>query len=148
MSIINALKKDHEFVKHILETLEDTTERAVKTRLESFQKLVKEFTIHGEFEEKYFYPLLKEKSDTHDLVLEAYEEHHEVKLMLQEIEALTPDDERWIAKLTVVKENIEHHVKEEENSLFPKAKNLISEPELDQLEKEYKLFKQKAKGAE
>lgn len=148
MSIINVFKKDHETVKHILQTLKDTTERAVKTRQENFEKLVKEFTIHGDFEEKFFYPLLKDKSATHDLVLEAYEEHHEAKLILEEIKRLAPDDERWIAKLTVVKENIEHHIKEEENSLFPKAKNLIAEPELVQLENEYKLFKQKAKNAD
>lgn len=79
------------------------------------------------------------------MVLEAYEEHYEVKIMLKELDKLALDDERWKARLTVIKENIEHHIKEEENDLFPKIKKLIPAENLEEMAEQLKKFKEQHK---
>lgn len=133
MDIIAYLKADHRKVAELLKQLEDTTERAEKTRTEVFAKLKKELEIHTTFEEQWFYPTLKQEELSEDLTREAYEEHHVIKTLLKEIESMDTTDPQWLAKLTVLSENIQHHVKEEEEDLFKKAKKVYSEEELDAL---------------
>ncbi len=145
MNVIDLLKKDHEKVKTILEALKNTTERSIKTREEKLNILKKEFIIHAQFEEKVFYPSVKAEDEIKNLVLEAYEEHYEVKIMLKELDKLALDDERWKARLTVIKENIEHHIKEEENDLFPKIKKLIPAEKLEEMAEQLKKFKEQHK---
>src|SRR5215212_8445466 len=114
MDAFELLKKDHEKVSGIFEKLEPTTERGVKTREELFTQLKQELDVHARIEEEILYPLLKQSSETEEITLEAYEEHHVVKQLLSELEDLSKDDETWGAKLKVLKENVEHHVEEEE----------------------------------
>src|SRR6185369_16288491 len=118
MDAFELLKKDHEKVSGIFEKLEPTTERGVKTREELFTQLKRELDIHAQIEEQILYPVLKEADETHDITLEAFEEHNVVKQLLAELEELPKDDETWQAKLTVLKENVEHHVEEEEGEMF------------------------------
>jgi hemerythrin-like domain-containing protein len=132
MDAIELLKRDHDSVKTILDTLEDTTERAVKTRRELFEKFRREMQAHETIEEEIFYPALKRHAETKDITLEGYEEHHVVDLVMGELENVPVDDETWIAKFTVMKENVEHHIEEEEEEMFPKAREVIGD-ELDAL---------------
>lgn len=147
MNILELLKKDHQKVAKILSQLEATTQRAVYKREELFDKLEAEFMIHAHFEEKMFYPALKGEAETKDLILEAYEEHHAVKLMLKELGKLNADDEKWVARLKVIKENIQHHVDEEENELFPQVEAFLPKERLLVLAKRYKEFKAENKKA-
>ena len=127
MNAFTLLKADHKKVAGILEKIDETTERAVKTREELFTQLKTELDIHTRIEETIFYPALKDADETRDITLEAVEEHKVVKTLLGELESLGKDKEEWTAKFTVLKENIEHHVEEEEGEMFPKARKVLGE---------------------
>ncbi|HWT01220.1 MAG TPA: hemerythrin domain-containing protein [Pyrinomonadaceae bacterium] len=133
MNAFELLKKDHEKVSGIFEKLDATTERGVKTREELFTQLKQELDVHARIEEEILYPVLKEAKETEELTLEAYEEHNVVKQLLAELEALPKDDETWGAKLTVLKENVEHHVEEEEGELFDGAREVLSREQIEEL---------------
>lgn len=129
MDIYKALKQDHEEVKKMLEKLSESTERAVKTRQATFQKLKAELIAHSRAEEEVLYTALREHEETRDNALEGGEEHHLVDILLQELTELDVSDEHWTAKITVLKEMIEHHVEEEEGEVFKTAKKLFSDEE-------------------
>lgn len=133
MDALSLLKEDHDKVKKLLKDLDSTTERGVKTREQLFNKIKQELEIHEAIEEEIFYPALKDHPKTKELTLEAYEEHHVVDLVMAEIEAIPFDQETWGAKFTVMKENVEHHIEEEEEEMFKQAKQVFDEDELSQL---------------
>ena len=133
MDAMSLLKEDHQKVKKMLAELESTTERGVKTREELFTRLKQELVVHEAIEEEIFYPALKEHPKTKEIALEGYEEHHVVDTVMAEIEGVAYDDEKWGAKFTVMKENLEHHIEEEEGEMFKQAKQVFDEDELDQL---------------
>ena len=129
MNAIELLKADHDKVKKLLE-LESTTERGVKTRTELFATIKGELTVHEAIEEEIFYPALKAHPKAKDIVLESYEEHHVVDLLMGELESLPVDDEQWGAKAVVMKENIEHHIEEEEGGQTARSAPIAELPEL------------------
>ena len=133
MNAFQLLKEDHQKVSGIFQQLEPTTERAEKTRTELFAKLREELDIHTKIEESVFYPSIKQAAETREIVLEGFEEHHVVKMLLKELEAVPVDTEQWTAKLKVLKENVEHHVEEEEEEMFQKARQVLSEDEINRL---------------
>ena len=133
MDALDLLKTDHDKVKRLLTELESTTERGVKTRSELFATIKGELTLHEIVEEEIFYPELKAHPKAKDIVLEAYEEHHVVDLLMGELESLDVDDPTWGAKATVMKENIEHHIGEEEGEMFQQARRVFDAQELDDL---------------
>jgi hemerythrin-like domain-containing protein len=120
-------------VKAILEELEPTTERAVKTRTELFATLKSELTVHEIIEEEIFYPTLKQHPKARDIVLEGYEEHGVVDTIMGELEGLPVEDETWGAKAKVMIENIRHHIEEEEGEMFKAARQVFDRDELEQL---------------
>lgn len=133
MNVYDLLKEDHKKVAAIFEKLEPTTERALKTREELFNKLNSELEVHTAVEEKILYPVLKKAAETRDIAFEAFEEHHVIKELLEELSATPKDTEEWTAKLTVLKENVEHHVEEEEGEMFKKARKILTDKEADEL---------------
>ena len=110
-----------------------SSDLAEKTRTELFAKLNEELTIHAKVEEAIFYPAIKQAAETREIVLEGFEEHHVVKMILKELEAVPVDTEQWTAKLKVLKENVEHHVEEEEQEMFQKARQVLSEDDINRL---------------
>jgi hypothetical protein len=130
---ISLLKTDHDKVKRLLTELESTTERGVKTRSELFATIKGELTLHEIIEEEIFYPELKTHPKAEDIVLEGFEEHHVVDLLMGELESLDVSDETWGAKALVMKENIEHHIDEEEGEMFRQARRVFDADELDDL---------------
>ena len=147
MDAFAVLKADHEKVAGILETIEETTERAMKGRDEMFARLKSELDLHAMIEEEIFYPALEESEETRDITLEAYEEHRMVKQLLAELEAEPKDTEEWTAKFTVLKENIEHHVEEEEGEMFTKARKALSNEDIERLGEELQDAKRQNKAA-
>ena len=133
MDPIKLLKDDHRKVKKLLSEVEDTTERAVKTRAELFGKIKSEMEVHEAIEEEIFYPALKEHPKAKEIVLEGYEEHHVVDNIIGELDGVDYGDETWTAKFAVMKENIEHHIEEEEDEMFGKAQQVLSDSELADL---------------
>ena len=133
MNAITLLKADHDKVKKMLDEGESTTERGVKTRTELLAELKAELSIHERIEEEIFYPALKAHPKAKDIVLEGYEEHHVVDEIMGELEATDVTDETWGAKFLVMKENIEHHIEEEEGEMFKQARQVFDTDELESL---------------
>ena len=133
MDAITMLKTDHDKVKKLLTELETTTERGVKTREELVATIKGELTVHEVIEEEIFYPALKSHPKAKDIVLEGYEEHHVVDLLMGELESLDVSDEAWGAKALVMKENVEHHIEEEEGEMFKQARQVFDRQELEDL---------------
>jgi hypothetical protein len=147
MNAFALLKADHEKVAGLLETIENTTERALKGREEIFARLKEELDLHAAIEEEIFYPALEDAEETRDITLEAYEEHRLVKQLLSELEAAPKDSEEWSAKFSVLKENIEHHVEEEEEEMFKKARQALTEEEIEELGEQLQAAKKQARAA-
>ncbi len=146
MDIYKVLQQDHENLKHLLKELGDTTEKAVKTRAKGFEKLVAELSAHSRAEEEVFYAALRNQDKTRDQVLEGEQEHHMVDVLLSEMSKLKVDDEHWTAKLSVLTEQVEHHVEEEEEDLFGKAKKILSDDQAEALADEFKAHKKQHLG--
>ena len=133
MDALSLLRDDHGKVKKLLAELEKTTERGVKTRTELFATIKGELAVHETIEEEIFYPELKAHPKAKDIVLEGFEEHHVVDVLMGELEAMDVDDENWGAKAIVMKENIEHHIEEEEGEMFKTARQVFDRYELEAL---------------
>ena len=133
MDALKMLEDDHKTVKKILDDLESTTERGVKTREELYARFKKEMQVHEVIEEEILYPALKEHKKAKEIALEGYEEHHVVDQIMAELDGLSYEDETWGAKFTVMKENIEHHIEEEEDEMFKKARQIFSKEELEEM---------------
>ena len=142
MDALSLLRADHDKVKKLLAEGEKTTERGEKTRTELFETLKAEMMLHERIEEEIFYPALKEHPKAKDIVLEGYEEHHVVDEIMGELEATPVTDERWGAKFTVMKENIEHHIEEEEGDMFKQARQVFDDEELEDLGRRMQELKQ------
>ena len=131
---ITQLKDDHEKVEKLFKKYEDTTDRAIKTRRKLVDQIIEELSTHAAIEEQVFYPISRVLSDeAHDQTLEGLEEHHVVKITLAELETLDPTDERFHPKVTVLMENVRHHVEEEENDLFPMMRETFGRNDMSDL---------------
>ena len=112
---------------------EETTERARTTRRELLATLTAELNAHELLEEKILYPALQSHPEARDIVLEGYEEHHVADLIVNELHQVATNDEQWGAKFKVLKESLEHHIKEEEGEMFKTARGIFSREELQAL---------------
>jgi len=130
MDAFNLLKADHRKVEELFEELESASGQA---KMRVFQQIKTELELHTHIEETIFYPALEKPKQTHDLTLEAYEEHNVVKKLLQELGRARTANEEWEAKAKVLQENVEHHVEEQENELFPKASSALGADEIETL---------------
>jgi len=133
MNAFELLEQDHKKVAGILEKLSDTTERALKSRDELFTRLNAELDLHARIEEQILYPALKEIEETRDITNEAVEEDRIVKRLLKELDVAQKGTKKWTAKLTVLKESVEHHVEEEEGEMFKKARKAMSRQQVNEL---------------
>jgi hemerythrin-like domain-containing protein len=133
---ITMLKSDHATVKRILRELSETSERAVKQRELLVQQFEREIKMHAQIEEEVFYPAFKAATrgdEAEDMFYEAAEEHHVVDMCLPALKAANPKSKEFTAKAKVMKELVEHHIKEEENEMFPEARKRFSEEQLREL---------------
>ena len=127
---IQLLMSDHRRFETLLKEGEATTERAKKGRREILKALTSELNVHEAIEEKILYPALEPHAESHDVVLESFEEHHVADMVIKELHDVATDDEQWGAKFKVLKENVEHHISEEENIMFPAARAVLPKEEL------------------
>jgi hemerythrin-like domain-containing protein len=148
MTVFDLLKEDHKKVASIFERLEPTTERAIKTREELFGLLKTELDTHAHIEETILYPVLTSVEETREITLEGIEEHRVVKDLLKELEVTPVDSEQWKAKLTVLKENVEHHVEEEEGEMFKSARKALSREQIEDLTARIEAEKKSQKAAQ
>ena len=131
INAIDLLESQHREVDGLFGEFEQLGERAFKARMQVFEKIAHKLTCHARIEEKILYPI--GKGYDKDMTLEAYEEHDVMKALIKKIAALEPGDETFLAKVTVLKEVVEHHVKEEENEYFPQLKKELNEAALIEL---------------
>ncbi len=145
MDAIVLLKEDHKTVEKLFKEFEKTGDRAVKTKRRLVDQMIKELTVHAYIEEHLFYPAPRDAApDTKDHVLESIEEHHVVVWMLSELAGIDPADERFTAKVTVLIENVRHHVEEEEQDWFPQVRKAMGRTALQQLGEEMAAAKAEA----
>lgn len=131
---VAVLKSDHREVDALFKKFEATGPRATKSRNSIVAKVIEELSVHAAIEEQILYPEFRRQvPDNESDVLEALEEHHVVKWTLSELESMDATDERFEAKVTVLKEMVEHHVDEEESDLFPKLREAFTRSELDEM---------------
>jgi len=131
MDAFEMLKNDHAKVSSIFDRLEPATDAT--TRQQLFTQLKQELDIHAHIEETVLYPALKQAAETRDITEEAYEEHQEVKDLLAELQATPPDSEEWGDMILELRENVEHHVEEEEGEMFKKAREVLSEQQINEI---------------
>jgi len=128
MDAIQLLKDDHQKVEKIFSSMERK-----ENRQRLFVELDRELTVHATIEEQIFYPAAREAEPTRDLVLESIEEHKQIKMVLADLEQTDKTTDEWGAALKVLKEDVMHHVGEEEDELFPKVRKILSKDQLDDL---------------
>ena len=134
MNALSLLREDHRKVKALLASSSRRPSARVKTRDRALRHgSRRELTVHEIIEEEIFYPTLKQHPKAKEIVLEGYEEHDVVDILMGELEALPVDDETWGPKAKVMIENIEHHIEEEEGDMFVKARQVFDAAELEQL---------------
>jgi hemerythrin-like domain-containing protein len=142
----NLLRKDHKEVKDILEELKEMKGKpSQKEKL--FKKLKEEIKPHMKAEEHVFYPALQDNKDTREDALEGIEEHHVAEIVLNELEKLSTKEDQWAAKLSVLKELVEHHIEEEESKIFDDAEEALSEDEMKKIMKKFEEEKEKVKSS-
>jgi hypothetical protein len=130
---LSLLEKDHRRFEELLKQGEDTTEEAVKRRTQLLKTITTELNVHELLEEKVLYPALKVHPEAKDIVLESFQEHHVADVIVGELQNLDVSDEKWGAKFKVLKENIEHHIQEEEGEMWRTARAVFSQDDLRQL---------------
>jgi hemerythrin superfamily protein len=141
MDIFEELHSEHEEVSKLMAKLEESG-RDEKT----FETLRTELTAHAKAEEQVFYKRLETEESVRDTVLEGYEEHKVVVKVLSDMAKTTDDEEKFAAKLAVLKESVEHHVEEEEGTLFEGARPLLADGEPESLYEEFEAAKSKLEG--
>jgi hemerythrin superfamily protein len=130
MDAIELLKAQHREVEDLFSRIEKARTSAPKRKL--FEQTADRLAVHAAIEEHQFYPAVKAKR-TEDILLESLEEHLGIKRVIADLLKIDGADDTFEAKVTVLKELVQHHVKEEESELFPKAKKVLSPDELVKL---------------
>lgn len=131
MNALELLKQDHEEVKELFEQAEGTDDS--KEQRNIFKQIKKALESHARIEEGIFYPAMEKHAHLMDLVLESYEEHKQIKILLKEMDALVTGSEEFEPKLRVLQEIVEHHAEEEEGNMFPQVRELVDDIALEQL---------------
>jgi hemerythrin superfamily protein len=115
------LRADHKLVSGLFADYEATNSTAKKREL--VEKICTELSVHAQVEEEVFYPAVQEALEDHELVPEAVVEHATLKDLIAQVEGIEPEGEMFDARIKVLSEYVKHHVKEEQNEMFPKARS-------------------------
>jgi hemerythrin superfamily protein len=145
MNALDLIKQDH---KRLRRLLEETLKAEGAEREKRMDYLRTELVAHERMEEEVLYPRLRDEKKAHDTVLEGYEEHHVADVLLDELLDLPPETDLWKAKVKVLKENVEHHMDEEEDELFKEARAVLDREELDRLGERMAQIKRSAEDAD
>ena len=133
MNAIKLLKQQHREVEALFKQLEKA--KSARPRRKAFEQIADKLAVHATIEEKHFYPSVKRRA-TEEILLEAVEEHLGVKRVIADLLDLEAGDPTFEAKAKVLKDLVEHHVEEEEKTLFPKVSKAIDDDELEAIGEE------------
>ena len=140
MDILKLIEKDHKETAKGLAELEETEKNNAAARKKIWTPLEMDLLAHMKAEEEILYPPLKE--DIEDRILEAIEEHQLLRMAFSVLDKTPENDKTWLPKIEVIKDNIEHHVKEEEDEIFEAARKKLSKEKLEEMGKRF----EEAKG--
>jgi hemerythrin-like domain-containing protein len=139
------LKEDHKEIRKLFTDFENAGDNATKTKGKLVDQMIELLTVHTYIENEVMYPRVRELlPDVEDDVLESYEEHHVADLLVVELAAMKPEDERFTAKTTVLIESVRHHMEEEEQDWFPKVRDGLGRNVLSEIGAEMLEAKEKA----
>jgi hemerythrin superfamily protein len=137
---LDLLESDHIRVETLFFRWRMSRRPQAKEKL--FQEIKKNLLLHAELEEEVFYPTCSQFSELKEYVLEAYEEHEIIVDLLKEISQMPQKSQKAHAKVSVLMEQVEHHVREEENSFFPQVRLILSKVQFDRLSRDIRTTKQ------
>ncbi len=138
MTIFSVLKQEHRNVNKIFSELQDMREDSEKTPQEWFVLLKQEILSHAVAEHKSLYDRLIDEPATHDVVVRSEREHETVERLLQELEITPMNNPSWMQKLASLKYEVDNHVHEEENVIFPRAKAILEKNEQTEIAEEFR----------
>jgi hemerythrin superfamily protein len=129
LSAITVLTEDHDKVNKLFQQFETFKKDSAKTHSDTdkekiVRQICQELTLHARAEEEIFYPAVRAAIAEQELMDEAETEHHRAKELIAQLEAMSPADDYYDAKVALLKESISHHVKEEQDQIFPRAKKV------------------------
>lgn len=139
------LKDEHKQIRKAFRDFEKAGENAMVAKGKAVDRIIELLTVHTYIENEVMYPRVRQLlPDVEDDVLESYEEHHVADLLVMELSTMKPQDERFAAKTTVLIENVEHHIEEEEQEWFPKVRSGLGRKQLQELGEELLEARKKA----
>jgi len=141
---LRMLKDDHDKVKGLFEKFKSS--RSDDKKGELAQTICQELTVHTQLEEEIFYPAVREAIDDDDTMNEAVVEHAAAKDLIADIQKMSTDDEMFDAKVTVLGEFVNHHIREEQNQMFPQVRK--SDLDLNDIAEQMRARKQELMGEE
>ncbi|MEU4417841.1 MULTISPECIES: hemerythrin domain-containing protein [Nocardia] len=128
------LREDHKAIRKLFRDFEKAGDDAYATKGHLVKKIIKALTVHTYLENECMYPEVRKLlPDLEDDILESYEEHHVADVLVMELAAMKPHDERFTAKATVLIENVDHHIDEEEEEWFPKVREELGRKQLQEI---------------
>jgi hemerythrin superfamily protein len=128
-NVIDVLKQEHDEIRQLLSKAQKDPQQ--------FAQLADEVSRHSHAEEEAFYQPLKDEKSLHEMILEGYEEHHVVEMVVQEMQDQKVGSDVWQAKFEVMTENLEHHLEEEEKELFPAAQKIVKGQRSEEMAQAY-----------
>ncbi|MBA3613514.1 MAG: hemerythrin domain-containing protein [Nitrospirales bacterium] len=141
MDIYQALKEDHQEAKKLFAEIEQSSGKTNDSREKLFTTLKEALENHSQAEEKVFYAPLKKKEETKDKIEHAKKEHQKVTKMLNELESMDNKDDQWLKKVSQLKEDVQHHIQEEEGEIFKKAQGIFSKEQAEEMARQFKQAK-------
>lgn len=139
MNALDLLEQDHKTVKQLFSQIRENSEE----RKQLFDKINAELTLHSHIEETVFYPAMQKQNGLKEMVEEALDEHQAVKELLKEMEGLDCDGSEFDAALDELIQDVENHVSEEEDEMFPQVRELCDQAALEKLGKDLEAAKGK-----
>ena len=145
MTIFDVIKQDHEKARYLFDRMEKSGKKEISSLQKLFAELEEELQVHMEGEERFLYSALEQNKEAREKVLESYEEHQVAKTMLSTFKGLAADDERWLAKLSVLNEIVEHHMQEEEREVFKVARSVLDKGKVHEMALQFQQHKREGR---
>lgn len=133
MNVLDVLHDDHAVAERLFSEILRTSSADKGRREELFHTLKEALIKHSHAEEKVFYPELRDKKPSHDMIEHGLDEHHQVEKLLSQMDKIPADSDDWLDTLESIHAKVKDHVEEEENDIFPKARQLLGDGELNKL---------------
>lgn len=128
------LRDDHKAIRKLFREFEKAGQDATRAKADVVNKIIEALTVHTYLENECMYPEVRKLvPELEDDILESYEEHHVADVLVTELATMKPDDEHFTAKTTVLIENVDHHIDEEENEWFPKVREALGRKQLQEI---------------